>query len=147
MKTFVTRFIYIIISIILLIISLFLPAGIAGGKSIDTLMCFLLGWFVLFDGEISWLANPMLIISWFCLAINKTKISTITSLLAVLLSLSFLFSKEIILNEAGHKGPIESYGLGYFLWLASCMVILAGSLLILKTKNKKETDPYTPSVS
>ncbi|MFK7049096.1 hypothetical protein FLACOL_01838 [Flavobacterium columnare] len=94
------------------------------------LTSFLLGWFDIFGPGISWLANPLLIISWIVLIFKNSKISLYLSFMAVVFSLSFLFFKEIIVNEAGEKSEIIVYGNGYWLWLSSCVLNFFGNIIV-----------------
>ena len=84
---------------------------------------------------LTWLANPLLIFSWFALKSNP-KLSFISSIGATLLASSFLLFDKIIDNEAGHYNEIVSYGTGYWLWLFSCATITIGSYI-----NNKITAP------
>jgi hypothetical protein len=77
----------------------------------------------------SWLANPLLFIAWFSLT-KKSFSTVIASVISVALMLSFLFFKQIILDEAGNYSAIVSYKLGYWLWLLSRGIMLVGSILI-----------------
>ena len=100
------------------------------------LISFLLGWLDIFGPGISWLANPLLIISWFVLIYKNPKISLYLSFIAVVFSLSFLLFKDIIENEGGGKSEIIAYGNGYWLWLSSCFLNFFGNLIIYsKEKN------------
>jgi hypothetical protein len=104
---------------------------------------FLIGWLGMLTGgaAITWLANPILIISWILLAKNK-KAAWLFSLFASIISISFLKFKVVIENEAGHNNPIIKVGLGYWLWLSSCVTTFIGSLTarILKYKNSCEAN-------
>ncbi|MCL1679432.1 hypothetical protein M2T92_10380 [Elizabethkingia miricola] len=93
-----------------------------------SIACLLLGWAEIFEGGIAWLANPLLFISWLLLLIKQPKISTPLSLMAFLLSLSYLSASTITVNEGGSKAAITSYGLGYYLWLASSISLFIGNL-------------------
>jgi hypothetical protein len=98
----------------------------------------LIGWLAMLAGgaAITWLANPLLIIAWVLLAKNK-KSAWLFGLTASMISISFLKFQVIIENEAGHYNPITKIGLGYWLWLSSCLTTFVGSLTIrlLKYKN------------
>ncbi|TYO89411.1 hypothetical protein LX74_02989 [Elizabethkingia miricola] len=48
--------------------------------------------------------------------------------MAFLLSLSYLYASTITVNEGGGKAAITSYGLGYYLWLASSISLFIGNL-------------------
>ncbi|MBG9377906.1 hypothetical protein I5907_16820 [Panacibacter sp. DH6] len=98
----------------------------------------LIGWLAMSTGgaAIAWLANPLLIVSWVLLTKNK-KSAWLFSLTALLFCISFLKFQTIIENEAGHYNPIKRIGLGYWLWLSSCLTTFVGclTLRILKIKN------------
>jgi len=99
---------------------------------------FLIGWLAMLTGgaAISWLANPFLIISFILLTKNK-KYAWIFGLTASVFSLLFLKFNAIIANEAGHFYSITKIGIGYWLWLSSCLTAFIGGLTIriLKFKN------------
>jgi hypothetical protein len=96
----------------------------------------LLGWLPMLTGgaAIAWLANPMLILAWLLLAKNK-KVAWFFGLLASIICISFLKFKVIIENEAGHYTAIKTVGLGYWLWLSSCLTTFIGSLTIRAIKH------------
>jgi hypothetical protein len=79
----------------------------------------------------SWLANPLLFISWFSFRKKPFK-AVITGMISVVLMLSFLFFKQIISDEAGNYSTIVSYQLGYWLWLLSGGIMSAGSVLVFR---------------
>ncbi|PKF75481.1 hypothetical protein [Chryseobacterium sp. PMSZPI] len=132
-------YITLILSIILFIVSLFFTAVyISNNKGeMPAIDCFLLGWAESDGGFFVWLANPLLFISAIALLMQQVKVSTVLSLLAVCLSLSYLFFGEITVDEAGHQYPILSYGLGYYLWVASCLTLFIGNIIILKPLGKQ----------
>ena len=112
-------------------ISLFNVGFCTDSKCILSFEALLTGWLVMFADKagISWLATPLLIISW--VLINKTKrISILLSLISVLLSLFFLTCNTIIVNEAGTASQITVVKNGYWLWLSSCFLTFIGSLAI-----------------
>jgi len=86
------------------------------------------GFFLSWAGLV-WLANPLLITSWITTNRNL-KLSIITSLLATILSLSFLLFNKIIDNENGDLNEIVSYKLGYWLWAASSLSMLIGNCIL-----------------
>lgn len=92
---------------------------------------FLIGFFGLFKGVVSWFANPFLIYSWIHIKDNER--STFLSLFSLLLASIFMIYKKIDLDE------IVSYESGYWLWLLSITITFFGNLLIgrkLKIDNK-----------
>ncbi|WP_419699393.1 hypothetical protein [Mucilaginibacter sp. NFX135] len=89
---------------------------------------------------ISWLANPLLLISW--ISINKKpKLSLITGFLAVIISFSFLFFSKIRSDEAGNYSQIISYELGYWLWVLSSLIMFAGNIWLYFIKAKAAAQP------
>ena len=97
-------------------------------SSIDAFLTGIVG--MMYGGAaITWLANPILITSWIFIKRN-TKLSMILSVASVIISLSFLFFKGVVDNEAGHVNLIIRYKFGYWLWLSSTIVIMIGNLTL-----------------
>ena len=103
-----------------------------GGKCgfFPGLFVLIFGWLgVLVGGAyFTWLANPLLAMSWF--TFKYPKVSFPLCLLAVIISASFLLFTRIMVieNEAGGKyEPITCWHLGYWLWLFSTIVMLTGN--------------------
>jgi hypothetical protein len=44
--------------------------------------------------------------------------------------LSCLFFKKILVTEAGHVANITKYELGYWLWIGSALIIVAGKFIL-----------------
>jgi hypothetical protein len=90
----------------------------------------------------TWFANPILAASWI-LSKRNPLLSLTGSLLATLISLSFLLFHNIIDNEAGHYNTIISYKLGYWLWVASSTSMLIGNCILyfLPTTWRDNTGP------
>lgn len=95
----------------------------------------LLGWAYLDGPGISWLGNVFLCISYLFILKRRTKTSAVLSLVAVLFMLSFLFFDSAIVSENNFEEKIIGYGSGYYMWLASGIVILLGSLYLNFKKN------------
>ncbi len=96
-----------------------------------------LGVFMLHIPAFPWLANLFLFVSWSC-SKKKPKASFILSVIAFILMISFLLVDEIISNEAGTKSKVVFYGLGYWLWVLSSLVMFLGNFSNLK-KNLSNT--------
>lgn len=88
--------------------------------------------FGFFSMNISWYANPCLLISLLQLKRGKYKKAFIYSSLSVLLGLSFLFYTTIMVNEGGRKSEIVAYGIGYWFWLSSLVINFIGIALTIK---------------
>jgi hypothetical protein len=94
------------------------------------------GWLgLIFDGQISWLANPLLIISWFSFQ-RYPKVSLIFSVFSSVLAFSFLLVHKIIIDEGGNMHYITSINIGYWLWILSILTILIGNLVVYIKFNK-----------
>lgn len=130
----------LLICLILYLASLPFTAVYAKDHEMSGLACALLGWAEMEGGGIAWMANPLLFIGAFFLLLKQIKISAILGLIAFGLTFCYLSVGEITVNEAGHKFPITGYGPGYFLWIASCFMLLAGSIILMKTPQKPQ-DP------
>lgn len=86
--------------------------------------------------EIVWLANPLCLVAIIFL-IKKDEKAVLLSLIASCLAISFSFWNEILGAESGTMAKIVSFELGYYLWLASILILTIGILIhykmILKT--------------
>ncbi|WP_312300151.1 hypothetical protein [Chryseobacterium sp.] len=123
----------VIISILIFFISLPFEAVYTKDHNVTGLFCFLLGWAEMQGGGIAWMANPLLVISAFLLLMKKPKVSAVISFLALVLTFCFLSVGEITVDEAGHQYPITGYGPAYYLWIASCVSLFVGSIILLKS--------------
>jgi len=123
--------IFLLTSIVLFVVSLTQKCyctQVSCGDSIAVLLSGSFGFF-LCPAAFTWLANPAILISWISFNKNQKK-SLITSLIAVCVSISFLFFDKIIINEAGTYGQIVGYRIGYWLWLTSLTLMLLGNLIV-----------------
>ncbi|MBB3188361.1 hypothetical protein [Microbacter margulisiae] len=90
-------------------------------------------WGMLFTGgsSITWLANPILLTTWILMLFTtKQQLLLIGSALSSSLSSLFLLFHDAVLDEAGNKYLIVGYSTGYWLWLASSLVLFIGSLVL-----------------
>jgi len=141
---------FFICSIVLFVMSLTQPAfSTSAGYGGPGWLILIVGIFGPFAGGagVCWLANPFLMLSWltfvdktavfkrihkdgkelFWLNFVEKAVSLLFCFFAVIASSSFLLFTQIIINEAGHYGPITDRHLGYWLWLSSTIVMLMGS--------------------
>lgn len=81
--------------------------------------------------EIVWLANPLCLVAIIFLIKNDEK-AVLLSLIASCLAISFLFWNEILGAESGTMAKIVSFELGYYLWLASILILTIGILIHYK---------------
>ncbi|MES2375791.1 MAG: hypothetical protein V4553_04400 [Bacteroidota bacterium] len=78
---------------------------------------------------LTWYANPLIWAAW-SLIKKKPKRAIFFSLLATLLSASFLLATRISDVQADVTSYITDYRIGYWLWLASMATTLTGSLIV-----------------
>jgi len=89
----------------------------------------LVGWIGILSGGAAWLANPVLFLAWFMFYSGRYWRAALLALIAAALILSFLSVKMVIASEATTYAKVIGYGPGYWLWLASALVLLIGSIL------------------
>ena len=83
---------------------------------------------------IVWLANPFSFLS-IILFLKDSKTAILSSSIALILSASFLNWKEILGSESGTLAQILSFGLGYYLWLSSILLLTIGIIYYYSNKN------------
>jgi len=128
MKKF--KIIVLISSVALFIVSLTQKCFCTDDSCGDSAAVLVSGFFGVFicPAGFTWLANPSILTSW--ITFNKKPVmSLITGLIAVILSVSFLFFRRIVANEGGSYSTIISYKLGYWLWTASSSIMLIGNTI------------------
>lgn len=74
----------------------------------------------------SWLANPMIALSWGFLLGGQSRWALWSALSALVLVVSFLTLGEVPGGLKMETVPILIYGLGYWLWMASAAVMALG---------------------
>ena len=82
----------------------------------------------IFYGVLAWLANPLLLLSWILCLTDELRAAFIASAAALLLAMSFLLHSTIVASEAPTYEAVTGYGLGYWLWLASMLIMAVGTL-------------------
>lgn len=106
----------------------------------DGLTNLLMGWFtvfMLYPIGIVWLANPILFFSWIKLN-KKPKTSLVSSVISLILMLSFLLFDKVVNNEAGVPQKITAIKLGYWLWVSSAFIMVIGNAFLFYKKKKEE---------
>jgi hypothetical protein len=95
----------------------------------------LVGWVGVFSGTLAWLANPALAVAWIMFYRGRYRYSALYALIALGFIVSFLFAKTVMSSEAPAYSKIIGYGVGYWLWMASAVTILAAALVRLARSN------------
>jgi hypothetical protein len=93
---------------------------------------------------VTWFANPLLFLSWIAVKRNN-KIALKLSLASTVLILSFLLFQKVINNEAGTYAGVTGYKAGYWLWLSSALMVVLGSIWLLKKNSQLETNVHNMS--
>jgi hypothetical protein len=86
------------------------------------LICLLFGF-----GYLQWYANPLFFLSLLLVVIGS-RLAMVTSALSLILALSVFSIQRVPYSEAGDKADVIGYGPGFFLWLASILVLMLTSL-------------------
>ncbi|WHO38200.1 hypothetical protein PMI04_016800 [Sphingobium sp. AP49] len=82
---------------------------------------FLAGW-----ANLSWLANPILLLSWKYGRRRNGLVGLSSAFVALLFASIPLMVSDIVTNEGGVATGIEGFGVGYWLWMAAIGVMVAG---------------------
>ncbi|MES5488337.1 hypothetical protein QMZ05_36825 [Bradyrhizobium sp. INPA03-11B] len=77
-------------------------------------------------GYAAWLANPIIATAWFLYLADKRSAALISAVLALGLTLTFLGVATVPLSDKFSELEIISYGSGYWLWIASAAILVAG---------------------
>jgi hypothetical protein len=134
--------IFLVVSIGLLLGSFTQQCYCTTNRCADSVAVFIFGIFGFFFSwaGVTWLANPLLIVSWLTIKRNS-KFSFIASLVATIISMSFLLFNKIMDNEGGYLDEIKGYKLGYWLWVGSCASTCIGnSFLYFLNPNSVSTN-------
>jgi len=136
------RYINISLSLFFFIACFFFPVFNPDSRSAGLpLPMFLIGWLGFAGGHFSWYANVFYFIS--LVKYKKVKSSLGYSVIALLLALSFLAHKKIPGGSFTHS--IDSYGLGYYLWVFAIFIFFVGQAII--SASTKATNKQSQSSS
>lgn len=112
-------------------LALWLPAFYTDGSSIAGLTCLFVGWMTVLDLDagFTWIANPLIFWGW-VLSARAKRNGWVVALFSSLIAISFLWADSIISHEAGGTSKITKVGFGYWIWLSSHLVALAGLIVV-----------------
>jgi hypothetical protein len=84
---------------------------------------------------LAWLANPALLLAWllFWSSSMWRTLAIGSAMVALALSLSFLFENRIITSEMPSYSSITGYGPGYWLWVGSTAMALFAGVFGIRT--------------
>lgn len=126
--TLSTRLIIMFSSMMCFGVSFLFPAYTVSDQEVQSFECLMLGWLLLpsLHGLV-WSSNVFLVISWIVIGVSGK--GRIIAGISFALALLFLFLNKAPYGEAGMR-EVDSYGLGYFLWLISTGIILGGTIVL-----------------
>jgi hypothetical protein len=105
--------------------------------------------FTWFWANMTWLANPLLVVGWFRIWFDKRWASILFCLAATITAGAFALMPKVLipLNEMapGVQTAITSLGPGYWVWLASIVTALVAALLNLRIKPVPSADSSWPT--
>jgi hypothetical protein len=137
-KTYASRAgkILIAASVVLFLVSLTQTGFYLGEEERDDSpgwLIILIGWLAVFTHDsVAWLANPLLLLTWFAaLIVGSRRAAIVLAAASTLLALSFLFCESMSL---GPRPKVITLGPGYWIWLASIAVALVASMMPRKTQ-------------
>ena len=88
----------------------------------------MVGWMGVMLGYVEWLANPLLLWSWIASYFNRPRASGLAALCAFGLALMFLRRHDLPKgDQSGGTMAILSLGPGYWLWLASALIMVVAN--------------------
>lgn len=113
-------------------------------KGYEAMLLGALGVFTMNPGNWTWLANPLLLLSWIFVFCSERTLATVSAALAVAVATSFLVCKGVILGADGEVQQFKHYSAGYWLWLTStlCAVTSALSMKSNRAESASETCPF-----
>jgi hypothetical protein len=79
------------------------------------------------SGDAAWIANPIIVTTWFLVLDNKQRAALLSAAVALALTLIFLLVPDVPLSDKLTSVDIMSYGIGYWLWIASAGLLAAGA--------------------
>jgi hypothetical protein len=123
---------------------LFLASLVTGTLKADSgdgfllgIICLLFGWGI----HLSWYANPLLFLSGTFLLAKWPRGAACSAAVAIALMLSALQIKDVYINEGGATRPVTGYGVGFYLWICSGVVLLATALACLGSHRPNAENP------
>ena len=133
-----TQFWLVVASVTLYILCLFFTPFYVANKEADvysnSLFMVLLGWMSILGGglipTIIWLANPLYLFGGF-LILNKEKVGVVLVGLSIILALYFTTLDSIMDGESGKTTAITKLGVGFYLWIASFIILFIASINLL----------------
>lgn len=132
------QFWLVALSLTLYLLSMFFtPFYVANEESdiySNSFFMLLMGWMAILGGglipTIIWLANPLYFFGGF-LILNKEKFGVVLITISVFLALYFTTLDSIMDGESGATTAITKLGVGFYLWIASFIILFIASINLL----------------
>ena len=97
------------------------------------------GWMGPAAGHYEWFANPSIYAAAYFLVRGQDRAAVFWSVMAALLITYLLGSREITAGDGTMRREILSFGLGYWLWLASAGTLMLGGVVRLVAAKRQGT--------
>ena len=101
---------------------------------IEGYLLLLLGPFGLLQGQVSWLANPLLFWAWYRLMTRRYLLATILALVGLVFAASFFLNHRFY--DGSGMNTVARTAAGYWLWLVSLVTTAVGALACLRMSRK-----------
>jgi len=107
---------WLLVSMTLCIVALFLPFA-SGASNTPGWIAVLFGWIAFGSGVFAWCAIPLLLLTWFFLALMRPRLAIVLASAALLLTLPLMGRPMITFGwgEFTHSEPFRPH-VGYFIW-------------------------------
>ncbi len=126
-------------AVALWLVSLFLPAAeLNDSMRLSGYRVFIIGIDALSAGMPGWLANPLLAVAIVAGLMQRLRLATALSAIAVVLTLSSFYAPTLARARGLPINEVQ-FEVGFFLWLAACSLILATSVYALWTHQRAGT--------
>lgn len=126
-------------AVVLWLLSLFLPAAeLNDSMRLSGYRVFIIGIDALSAGMPGWLANPLLAAAIVAGVMQRLRLATALSAIAVVLTLSSFYAPTLARARGLPINEVQ-FEVGFFLWLAACSLILATSVYALWTHQRAGT--------
>jgi hypothetical protein len=101
----------------------------------------MLGAFSVFQGIYAWLANPLLLLSWFCIYFQAKGVALLTSIVAFIFAMSFFVQLGHKFHDGSISQTIAGPASGYMFWLVSTILGMFASTISMYSNSKTDTSP------
>jgi hypothetical protein len=132
----------LLISLVIYLISLFLPSLYGGGTYLGGLVLLCMGWAQIPDGQcFAWISNPIFASAVVCFLCKNFKPAGVFSLAASVVGLDTFRATVFSPDARGMDVQIEAVGSAFYLWQLSFIVLAVASFYRVRANNSFKPDP------